>query len=104
MTRLIRAALLLSATLAAQVALAGESTQQPEASTASGAQSAAEDGFEPVDPATLEQVSGLPLMISAYAVILGALVLYALLLLVRERAVLRAIEHLERQLEHRSER
>ena len=55
----------------------------------------AASGFVPYDPAAEEQVSGARLMIAAYAVICGFLVLYALSLLLRARATKKRIRRLE---------
>lgn len=98
MSKLACGAALLSAIFAVGLALADDGATGNPPSTVS------DDGFEPVDPASLDQVSGLGLMISAYAVILGAIVLYSLLLFLRERAALREIRRLERQLDTRPKR
>ena len=62
-----------------------------------------DDGFEPVDPASLETVDGKTLMIAAYAIIVGAIMLYCLVLLLREQALRRRIARLARQLGHPQE-
>lgn len=60
---------------------------------------AGEDGFVPIDPASLEQVDGRLLVIAAYAAILVLVAAYALLLLLREGSLRRRARALERRLE-----
>jgi hypothetical protein len=57
------------------------------------------NGFVPFDPAAQGSVSGLSLMIAAYAVICGLLALYAASLLVRSASVRRRARALEARLE-----
>jgi hypothetical protein len=98
MTRLAPISALAAALLLGAAALADEiSAQQPDA-LATDAEKAADDRFEPVDPESLETVSGASLMIAAYAIIVGAIMLYCLVLMLRERGVHRSIRKLEQQL------
>jgi len=60
---------------------------------------AGEDGFVPVDPATMEQVDGRTMVIAAYGVILALVAAYALLLWRREASLGRRVRALERRLE-----
>ena len=62
------------------------------------------NGFEPVDPATLDQVSGNDLLVAAYAIIVGAIVVYSLILLLRERVTGTRITRLLHEIEHRPKR
>jgi hypothetical protein len=57
------------------------------------------DDFEPVDPAALDSVSGTRLVAVAYGVILGLVLVYALVLMLRDRAVRRAAERLQHRLD-----
>jgi len=103
MTRLLPASLVLAASLVSAAALAGEPATKDTAGGAAVEQPA-DDGFQPVDPASLEAVSGASLMIAAYTVIVGAITLYCLLLLLRERSTTRAIRRLEQQLNRQQKR
>ncbi len=58
----------------------------------------ADDGFVPVDPSTLEQVSGKKLMMICYGIIVGVILLYTLFLFVRERSCKRQIDFLSRSI------
>lgn len=58
----------------------------------------ADDEFVAVDPATLESVSGKKLMMICYGIICGMLMLYSLVLLLRERACNRRIEDLRNRI------
>jgi hypothetical protein len=56
------------------------------------------NGFVPFDPAAQDTVSGAALLIAAYAVICGVLVLYAFSLFLRSAAVRRRARTLEARL------
>lgn len=56
----------------------------------------ADDGFVPIDPATINSVSGKNLMLVSYAVILGLLVVYSLFLFQRDKMTTREIEALQK--------
>jgi len=71
------------------------------AMTASGAKDApgeAADGFVPLDPSSLDTVSGGGLLVTCYCIITGLLMLYSLFTLLRERSLSRKIEHLRKRL------
>ena len=59
---------------------------------------AAQSEFIPVDPADFDTISGKKLMIISYGVILGLLLAYTIFMLMRQRAVNRAILRLENQI------
>jgi len=59
------------------------------------------NGFVPFDPTAQDTVSGVSLMIAAYAVICGLLALYSVSLLVRSASVRRRARALEARLGRR---
>jgi hypothetical protein len=91
MSRLVIPVLALAAALLTNSALADRHEKHDEAAPATQAD---RDGFEPIDPESLEQVDGARLVIIAYAFIVGAIFLYCLVLLLRERATHRAVHRL----------
>lgn len=94
MSRTAFALLLLLATLAsATTVLPGAAIASEEAAVADDAPAA--PGFVEFDPAARETISGKTLMIAAYAVILGVLLLYTVLLAVRSALATRAIRRLQ---------
>jgi hypothetical protein len=98
MTRIAPAIPILLALLAAFPTMASDHVSKSKNEAPASAPANDQSGFEPVDPASLDTVSGKRLLIAAYSVILGALALYSLLLLLRSRSVSQAIDRLEQQL------
>ncbi len=61
---------------------------------------AQDEGFVPVDPTKLNTVSGKNLMIAAYSVIFGLLLLYVFFLGRRDRKVKNEVNSLKKRLSH----
>jgi hypothetical protein len=99
MSRFASIVALVSTLLLGVAALADEIENSEVGDPAPSAERAVEDGFETVDPASLETVSGACLTIAAYAIITGALAFYCLVLMLRERGVYRAIRRLDQRLD-----
>jgi hypothetical protein len=71
------------------------------AMTSSGAKYApgeTADGFVPLDPSSLDTVSGGGLLVACYCIITGVLMLYSLFTLLRERSLARKIAHLRKRI------
>jgi hypothetical protein len=102
MSRLAPLVLLVATVLTGGHSYADGPGEHQAGDRASNAGAAAEKGFEPVDPASLETVSGAHLMVAAYSVIVGAILLYCLILLLREGAASRAIKRFEQQVNRQS--